>query len=231
MGGLLRSMEDRGRRDSTGESASEERTRAWRSLRVADLSSGIAHEVRNPLNAMAIHLEVLADKVRGVGDELAEAVRPNLEAIRNQIHRLDRLIRQFADFAQGRMPGSELSAIVETSVSLCSFPMRRRGIEAEVTGVPPVSVKGAAPLALALVETLLLGVDLAQVGSKIRIHSEKESEHIRLRFSVDSPVGRPAPERMAMVGKLLEDLGGRLDVEEGPGIFAVLSIPVELVAV
>jgi len=230
MGGLPRSMDDRGRRDSIGEDAGEDRTRAWRSRRVAELSSGIAHEVRNPLNAMAIHLEVLADKVRGAGTDLAEAVRPNLEAIRNQIHRLDRIIRQFSDFAQGRTPGSELSAILEVSVLLCSFPMRRRGLEVEVSSIPAVSVGRAAPLSLALVETLLLGVDLAQVGSKIRVHSQLENEHIHIRFAVDDPAGRPDPERMSMIGRLLEDLGGRLDVEEGPDIFAVLSIPVEPVA-
>lgn len=227
MGVLSRSVEDRDQRDSIGEGASAERARAWRSRRVADLSSGIAHEVRNPLNAMAIHLEVLADKLRDSDGKLPESIHPNLDAIRNQIHRLDRMIRRFADFAQGRTPDRALSAILETAVALCSFPMRRLGLDAEVSPMPDVRVPGAASLSLALVETLLLGVDAAEVGSKIRISAEQENGHIRIRFQTDTPNGRVDPERLAMVGELLEEQGGRLDTEDRPGIFAVLSIPVE----
>ena len=38
------------------------------------LTAGIAHEVKNPLNAMMIHLELLRTKIRGaVGDDVAAA--------------------------------------------------------------------------------------------------------------------------------------------------------------
>ncbi len=36
------------------------------------LTAGIAHEVKNPLNAMMIHLELLRTKVRGLGDDVLQ---------------------------------------------------------------------------------------------------------------------------------------------------------------
>lgn len=226
MGVLSRSMEDRGEisndeRDHAG------RRQLWRNQRVAELSSGIAHEVRNPLNAIAIHLEVLSDKLRDVEGNLPSPVRPNLEAIRSQIHRLDGIIRQFSDFAQGRAPGPELPELLEGAVALCSFPMRRRGLEVELEPVPALLVGDGAALSLALVETLLLGIEAAEVGSKIRLVVEEGESEIRICYQSDNVGGELDQERLRWLGSLLHEQGGSLEAGAQPGTFAVLSVPVE----
>ncbi len=69
------------------------------SVRLADLgrvTSGVAHEVKNPLNAMTIHLELL----RGhLPPDSAEA-RESLEVIGKEIHRLDRVVQGFLKFVR-----------------------------------------------------------------------------------------------------------------------------------
>jgi len=60
------------------------------------LTSGVAHEVKNPLNAMRIHLELL--KTRLAGGQ--PAVRENLNVIAEEILRLDRVVQGFLKFVR-----------------------------------------------------------------------------------------------------------------------------------
>jgi signal transduction histidine kinase len=60
------------------------------------LTSGVAHEVKNPLNAMTIHLELLKERL---GPSM-EAVRENVEVIGSEIKRLDRALQGFLKFVR-----------------------------------------------------------------------------------------------------------------------------------
>jgi PAS domain S-box-containing protein len=58
------------------------------------LTSGVAHEVKNPLNAMMIHLELLKERLEAPAAE----VQQSLEVIGSEIHRLDRVVQGFLRF-------------------------------------------------------------------------------------------------------------------------------------
>ena len=69
------------------------------SRKLADLgklTSGVAHEVKNPLNAMIIHLELLKQKLNNP----PEAVAQSLEVLGGEIHRLDRVVQGFLRFVR-----------------------------------------------------------------------------------------------------------------------------------
>jgi len=60
------------------------------------LTSGVAHEVKNPLNAMTIHLELLKERL----GPSAETVQENVEVIGSEIKRLDRALQGFLKFVR-----------------------------------------------------------------------------------------------------------------------------------
>jgi signal transduction histidine kinase len=60
------------------------------------LTSGVAHEVKNPLNAMRIHLELLKARLGGTNP----AARENLDVIAHEIQRLDRVVQGFLKFVR-----------------------------------------------------------------------------------------------------------------------------------
>lgn len=60
------------------------------------LTSGVAHEVKNPLNAMRIHLELLKTRLAAGQPE----VRENLDVIALEIQRLDRVVQGFLKFVR-----------------------------------------------------------------------------------------------------------------------------------
>ncbi len=63
---------------------------------IGRLTSGVAHEVKNPINAIVVHLELLKNKL---GSESAPAIR-HLDVIDSEIRRLDRVVQTLVDFSR-----------------------------------------------------------------------------------------------------------------------------------
>jgi PAS domain S-box-containing protein len=57
---------------------------------ISRLTGGVAHEIKNPLNAMALHLEVLRSKLAGQ--------QPEIDVIAREIKRLDSVVKTFLNF-------------------------------------------------------------------------------------------------------------------------------------
>jgi signal transduction histidine kinase len=66
--------------------------------RLAIAARTLAHEVKTPLNALAIHLEVLRGKVAAAGDADAQSER-SLTALDSSVRQVDRLVRDFTDYS------------------------------------------------------------------------------------------------------------------------------------
>ena len=62
---------------------------------ISRLTGGVAHEIKNPLNAIALHLEVLKARLTGDGEGHSE-----LGVIAREIARLDRVVKTFLDFTR-----------------------------------------------------------------------------------------------------------------------------------
>ena len=63
---------------------------------IGRLTSGVGHEVKNPINAIVVHLELLKTKLGGASEP---AVR-HLDVIDAEIHRLDRVVQTLVDFTR-----------------------------------------------------------------------------------------------------------------------------------
>jgi signal transduction histidine kinase len=62
---------------------------------VGRLTAGVAHEMKNPLNAMTIHLELLKQKIAG-----GKPAAMHVEIIEHEIRRLDERIQGFLKFVR-----------------------------------------------------------------------------------------------------------------------------------
>jgi len=63
---------------------------------ISRVTSGVAHEVKNPLNAILLHVEVARTRMaRGETD-----IAPQMEIISREILRLDRVVKTFLDFTR-----------------------------------------------------------------------------------------------------------------------------------
>lgn len=100
------------------------------SKKLADLgriTSGIAHEVKNPLNAMVIHLEILRSKLEsGNADP-----KPQLEILDSEIKRLDRVVQTFLNFTwpvEVHLQPIDVNKTVNQVIALASTEASERGV-------------------------------------------------------------------------------------------------------
>ncbi len=63
---------------------------------ISRVSGGVAHEVKNPLNAILLHVEVARAKLKNGDSDVA----PQMEIISREILRLDRVVKTFLDFTR-----------------------------------------------------------------------------------------------------------------------------------
>ena len=63
---------------------------------IGRLTSGVAHEVKNPINAIVVHLEVLRQKMK----EIDPDTRRHMDVIGSEIQRLDRVVQTLVDFTR-----------------------------------------------------------------------------------------------------------------------------------
>ena len=64
----------------------------------ARTTRSVAHEVKNPINAIVLHLQLLQNKLKQVDPD----TQPHMDIIGNEIHRLDRVVQILVDFTRPR---------------------------------------------------------------------------------------------------------------------------------
>jgi len=118
------------------------RNRLMRSERLAivgQMLAQITHEVRNPLNAMSLNAEMLADEV---SDAEAQAM---LTTITEEIRRLEQITERYLDLSRKRVPERHLrvpSELVDEILGIEAAALEQAGLMVENLGesTPPVEM-------------------------------------------------------------------------------------------
>ena len=91
------------------------------------LTSGVAHEVKNPLNAMMIHVELLKERLEDSGAD----VKQSLEVIGSEIRRLDRVVQGFLKFMRPQelsLKPVDLNAMLQSVAALLEAESQSHGV-------------------------------------------------------------------------------------------------------
>ena len=91
------------------------------------LTRGVAHEVKNPINAIVLHLQLLQNKLQQDDPE----TRRHMDIIGNEIHRLDRVVQILVDFTRPRdlrLEDVDLRKILEDVSMLAAPDAARRAV-------------------------------------------------------------------------------------------------------
>jgi signal transduction histidine kinase len=94
---------------------------------IGRLTSGVGHEVKNPINAIVVHLELLKNKL---GATPTPAMR-HLDVIDSEIHRLDRVVQTLVDFSRPvelKLVEYDLRNVVTDVVNLAAAEMSTRNV-------------------------------------------------------------------------------------------------------
>lgn len=169
------------------------------SKKLADLgriTSGIAHEVKNPLNAMVIHLEILRSKI-----ELGNAnPTPQLEILDSEIKRLDRVVQTFLNFTRPveiNLEPMDLNVIVGQVVALASTLAQERGVTVnKEIASGQLFVKGDSDLLKqALLNVIINGCQAMPEGGPLKIKTSRGNDGSARITIIDRGIGIPEDAR------------------------------------
>ena len=169
--------------------------------RLAMAARTLAHEVRTPLNALAIHLELLRNAATARDDAPAEGQQQrSLTAIDSGVRQVERLVRDFTDYSapvsMERKP-LDVAEVLTASLEAISSQCSEKGIALVKKLAPgPWTIRGDATRLRQSFDNLLRNAMEAQPhGGAIQVSASKTDSQLTLDFS-DSGPGVP-PERRA----------------------------------
>ncbi len=123
-------------RDLTSTRAEAEETIESERLNVLTLlAAGVAHEIGNPLNSLNIHLQLLGRKLRKLPLNERGPLEENLATAREEIHRLDLILKQFLQAVRPTTPRREradLHALLHDTLRLLEAELTSRKIIIEL---------------------------------------------------------------------------------------------------
>jgi signal transduction histidine kinase len=96
---------------------------------IGRLTSGVGHEVKNPINAIVVHVELLKGKLAAAGAG-APAAR-HLDIIESEIHRLDRVVQLLVDFSRPvelQLREHDLRTVVGAVLDLAAEELASQGV-------------------------------------------------------------------------------------------------------
>ena len=144
---------------------------------IGRLASGVGHEVKNPINAIVVHLEVLRQKLQQMDPD----TRRHMDVIASEIQRLDRVVQMLIDFTRPvelRLTDIDLSRVVDEVLSLASPDAERHGVRVIrqlAAETLPVRVD-ADLLKQALLNVVLNGVQAMPQGGNLEVAARRASD-------------------------------------------------------
>jgi signal transduction histidine kinase len=148
---------------------------------IGRLTAGVGHEVKNPINAMVVHLELLRSKLTGAGPEAFGGAQRHVDILANEMQRLDRVVQTLADFSRPmdlKLREHDLRSVVGAVAELTAVEMHENGVSVILDiGSDALPVRVDAELVRqALLNLLLNGMQSMPQGGTLRIVIRREHQ-------------------------------------------------------
>jgi PAS domain S-box-containing protein len=148
---------------------------------IGRLTSGVAHEVKNPINAIVVHLEVLRQKMK----EIDPDTRRHVDVISSEIQRLDRVVQTLVDFTRPvelRLNDMDMRKLVEDVVSLASPAAEKHNVLIEREAAPDLLLVRIDTdlVKQALLNIVLNGVQAMPDGGTLRLTVKRDGDNALL---------------------------------------------------
>jgi signal transduction histidine kinase len=168
---------------------------ARRLAAIGRLTANVGHEVKNPINAMVVHLELLRGKL-AAGAVERESAQKHVDILADEMHRLDRVVETLADFSRPMeldLREHDLRRVLEQTLELAGEELKEHGVRVELDSPPgpvPVRVDGEL-MRQALLNLLLNAMQAMPSGGVVRVSVRRDQRHAIVEIA-DNGMGIPA---------------------------------------
>jgi two-component system, chemotaxis family, CheB/CheR fusion protein len=166
------------------------------------LAAGMSHEIRNPLGALVLHVDLLEEELRQPSAHSADEVAQALAEIKTQVARLEDLVQDYLSLVQvghiERTP-QDLTAVLHTWARAWQGLAAARGITLQVEGgaaLGQVAFHGNT-LHRALLNLVQNALDAMEPGGSVTLVGQPTATQVQIHVR-DTGMGIPA-ERLATI--------------------------------
>jgi C4-dicarboxylate-specific signal transduction histidine kinase len=249
MGDLRETTQEMERRELELRDKQEQLVQAGKLATLGELTTGVAHELNNPLNNIGLFVGNVIDQIR-LGEVATDLVVRELEKAMEQVRKATEIIshlRTFGRAAPMSVEPVDIDDVIERSLLLLHEQLRLRGIEVELELCPDELVVLGNPIQLEQVFiNLLTNARDALEDSRrktIRIATSRTDESIKIAFSDTGPgiaaeieprifdpffttkeVGAGTGLGLSITYSILKEYGGEISVSSRPGKGATFLI-------
>ena len=139
------------------------------------VTGGVAHEVKNPINAIVLHLQLLQNKLA----QLDPDTRRHMDIIGSEIHRLDRVVQTLVDFMRARelhLVEVDFRRVLEEVALLATPDAEQHGVTIQRDlPVEPLPIKADLDfMKQALLNVVLNGIQAMPQGGQLSITARRD---------------------------------------------------------
>jgi signal transduction histidine kinase len=161
---------------------------------ISRLTGGVAHEIKNPLQAITLHLELLKTKLARTANENP----PELDVIAREMSRLDRVVKTFLDFTRPvelKLSDVALDKLVAEVAALAAPEAARHKVRVEVeNGAAGRLIQGDLDLLKqALWNLAVNGIQAMPQGGELRLAVAENGADLEVSIA-DEGIGIPAEQ-------------------------------------
>jgi PAS domain S-box-containing protein len=231
------------------------------------ISAGIAHEIRNPLNSLSIHLQLAEKQWNGIKHTLErlhqtepealprpgmEKLEGNLRVIRDEVERLDRVVKNFLLAVRPQQPNWSFVDIERAVTGALQVLEPEIGQHAISLVLEPLEEPLTVPMdefqiRQALINLIRNAIDAQPAGGAIRVRLTKLPDRVRIQI-LDSGEGISKENLnrifepyyttraqgtglgLAVVERIVREHRGRIRIESEPGKGTCVTVDLPLSA-
>ena len=163
---------------------------ATRLAAISRISGGVAHEIKNPLNAISLRLDLLRARVLAGAPE--ESLTPEIDVLSTEVRRLDRVVKTFLDFSRPlevRLTEVDLGTLAKEVAILMTPQARVGGIEVtfEEPGGPALIRGDADLLKQAILNLVTNATEAMKKGGHLRVSVSHKGDSVAIEVADDGP--------------------------------------------
>ena len=211
--------------DVTDKRAKEARLRRAENLAaLTTLAAGVAHEIKNPLASIGIHLQLIKREVEGKKKIDTKPIKKCHAVLTEEVDRLNRIVVDFL-FAvrpmDTRLKINDLNRVIRDLLDFLKFELDQGGIEVELNlsrYIPEIELDEKY-MKQGLLNIIKNAISAMPEGGQLTIETLQQDDELQLKVT-DTGTGIPDD----IIGKIFEPYFTTKDFGSGLGLTLVYKI-------